>query len=161
MKQGKKFLKFKLNNGQKVKAIKIGKTDTAIKYMLYDCLGPEMFMNENGTTEGGFEESDMREYLNKELIRWFKDSMKEKMEKDENGDYLTLPTEKEICSLKDWRDRIALDEDGHSTWYWLRDVAGSTHFALVGGTGYCYADAASLSLGVRPAFYLHVSADNL
>ena len=87
--------------------------------------------------------------------------MKEKMEKDENGDYLTLPTEKEICSLKDWRDRIALDEDGHSTWYWLRDVAGSTHFALVGGTGYCSGGTASDSLGVRPAFYLHVSADNL
>ncbi len=161
MKQGKKFLKFKLNNGQKVKAIKIGKTDTAIKYMLYDCLGPEMFMNENGTTEGGFEESDMRKYLNEELIRWFKDSMKEKMEKDENGDYLTLPTVKEICSLKDWRDRIALDEDGESTWYWLRDVATSTNFARVAGSGYCNTYNASYSYGVRPAFYLHVSADNL
>ena len=161
MKQGKKFLKFKLNNGQKVKAIKIGKTDTAIKYMLYDCLGPEMFMNESGITEGGFEESDMREYLNKELSRLFKNSMKEKMEKDENGDYLTLPTEKEICSLKDWRDRIALDENGHSTWYWLRDVADSTNFALVYVDGYCGSDNASSSLGVRPAFYLHVSADNL
>ena len=161
MKQGKKFLKFKLNNGQKVKAIKIGETDTAIKYMLYDCLGPEMFMNENGTTEGGFEESDMRKYLNEELIRWFKDSMKEKMEKDKNGDYLTLPTEKEICSLKDWRDGIALDDDGCSTWYWLRDVAYLADFAIVDSGGYCGSCNASYSFGVRPAFYLHVSADNL
>lgn len=154
MKQGKKFLKFKLKTGQKVKAIKIGETEDAIKYMLYDCLGPEMPMNATGTTEGGYEASDMREYLNNELIKWFKDKTIALLQQDENGDYLTLPSRDEIQNLNDWRDRIALDEDRESTWYWLRDVAASTYFALVDSSGSCDLSSASGSFGVRPAFYL-------
>lgn len=36
--------------------------------------------------------------------------------------------------------------------WWLRDVAASTGFAVVSGNGYSYNNAASNSLGVRPAF---------
>ncbi len=160
MKQGKKFLKFKLKDGRKVKAIKIGETDTAIKYMLYDCLGPDHVMNDEDTNKGGFEASEMRRYLNGELINLFKDKTIALMQQDEHGNLLTLPSREEIQSLSDWRDRIALDEDGESTWYWLRDVAHSTHFAFVDNNGPCDGNAASASLGVRPAFYL-CKADNL
>lgn len=41
--------------------------------------------------------------------------------------------------------------------YWLRDVANSGSFALVGGSGGCTADIASLSYGVRPAFNIYQS----
>ena len=161
MKQGKKFLKFRLEDGTKVKAIKIGKTDTATKYMLYNCLGPEHVMNDKDINKGGFGASDMCEYLNSELINLFKDKMIDLMQQDKNGNLLVLPSKTEIQNLSDWRDRIALDEDGESTWYWLRDVAYSTHpgmsttaFASVDTSGRCDNNLASTRFGVRSAFYL-------
>ena len=39
--------------------------------------------------------------------------------------------------------------------YWLRDVAGSTSFALVGYVGFCNDTYSSDSLGVRPAFLVY------
>lgn len=36
--------------------------------------------------------------------------------------------------------------------YWLRDVVNSTAFAVVSGNGDAYANSASVSRGVRPAF---------
>lgn len=51
-------------------------------------------------------------------------------------------------------NRIAIKEDKeYSDWYWLRDVASASNFAIVANYGYCYCGSASLAdIGVRPAF---------
>lgn len=36
--------------------------------------------------------------------------------------------------------------------YWLRDVVSRRSFAYISGYGYCYANGATLNIGVRPAF---------
>ena len=41
--------------------------------------------------------------------------------------------------------------------YWLRDVAYSSDFCVVGSSGRCYVGGASASLGVRPAFNIYQS----
>lgn len=41
--------------------------------------------------------------------------------------------------------------------YWLRDVANSSNFCLVGRSGTCLGSGASFSIGVRPAFNIYQS----
>ncbi len=89
-----------------------------------------------------------------------------------NGDYLRLPTEKEIFGINEYgeeeaesveqfepmkerRNRIALEgKNGSLAWYWLQNTIKNSgaFFALVSGHGYANYTGASASLGVRPAF---------
>ncbi len=49
---------------------------------------------------------------------------------------------------------VARNDAGERYWYWLRDVASASNFALVYGDGFCGNTNASASLGVRPAFLI-------
>ena len=44
------------------------------------------------------------------------------------------------------------DMISNNRWFWLRDVASSSQFSRVDGSGYAYFGNASLTSGVRPAF---------
>ena len=48
--------------------------------------------------------------------------------------------------------QIGRDANGNRSYWWLRGVASATHFALVNSSGIAGNNAASYSLGVRPAF---------
>lgn len=51
---------------------------------------------------------------------------------------------------------VALDDAGQRYWYWLRDVAASSTFAVVASNGNAgYGNGASNSGGVRPAFLIY------
>lgn len=49
---------------------------------------------------------------------------------------------------------IAVDDAGNRAWYWLRDVASASDFAIVYGNGHASNHYASTSSGVRPAFLI-------
>lgn len=49
---------------------------------------------------------------------------------------------------------VARNDAGERYWYWLRDVASASVFALVGYTGFATRIGASNAYGVRPAFLI-------
>lgn len=164
---------FDMKDGEHVEAIVIAVENDAAVCTFIDALGDDHCMNRDWTSEGGYLASDMRKYLNGELLERFPDDIRTRLQQDENGDYLRLFTEKEVFGenyyseepqedveqyyyFKNRKNRIALS--GHTGEYralwWLRDVAHSTYFALVDYGGYCNGSYASRSLGVRPAFLI-------
>ena len=90
-----------------------------------------------------------------------------------NGDFLRLPTEREIFGTNSWgeaedesveqwepmkqrKNRIAFQGKGTDCWewYWLQNKADgyAANFALVIYAGTAYYGNASNAFGVRPAF---------
>ena len=163
---------FTLTDGEEVEAMAMKVEDDGVIFALVDCLAEEMPMQRDG-------KDIMREYLNKDVYIRFPEEIRNMMKPFERGDMLRLMTECEVFGychygsealyqdkqfepMKDRRNRIAYQgKDGSEDeweWYWLadrlRDVASTTHFALVNGAGYADASYASASCGVRPAFKL-------
>lgn len=169
-------IKFKLTDDEKVQAMAVQQENDGMLFCLVDCLADEYSMNDTNTNESGYEDSDLRKKLNTEIIARFPADIKAMMVPFGNGDYLRLPTEKEIFGenyygeyespyvqqwkpMKQRRNRIAFQgKNGNWEWYWLqnkyRDSAAA--FAYVDADGSAYYSGASRSYGVRPAFKIRV-----
>lgn len=165
---------FKFTDGEKIQAMAVQQENDGMLFCLVDCLADEYSMNDTNTNEGGYEDSDLRKKLNTEIIARFPADIKAMMVPFGNGDYLRLPTEKEIFGenyygeyessyvqqwkpMKQRRNRIAFQgKNGNWEWYWLqnkcRDSAAS--FAFVDTDGVAAFYYASSSIGVRPVFKL-------
>lgn len=170
----KDIITFKLTDGEKVQAMAVEQTDKGMLFVTVDCLAKEYHMNPTDSNDGGYEKSELREKLNGEILAGFPTSIRGHMVPFDNGDFLRLPTEREIFganpyganiegdATKQWtcmknrRHRIAFH--GHKTgtleWYWLQNPVSASYFARVGYGGIAYFGHASASLGVRPAFIL-------
>ena len=165
---------FKLTDGEKIQAMAVQQENDGMLFCLVDCLADEHSMNDTNTNEGGYEGSDLRKKLNTEIIARFPADIKAMIVPFGNGDYLRLPTEKEIFGehcyggyespyvqqwkpMKQRRNRIAFQgKNGGWEWYWLqnkcRDSAATFAYVNTGGdAGY---GAASYSRGVRLVFKL-------
>ena len=128
-------------------------------------------MNENGSNAGGYDESDLKKWIDTELYKMFPEALRNRMRD------LTIPTVGEICGWDDEWDRTHFECDNHDQfplmkqrrnrvayyknnceWGWLRNATkkeiSSAAFALVyyNGAAACY--DASTSYGVRPEFWL-------
>ncbi len=138
---------------------------TVTFFIFDDCLDELRQMNSTDTTEGGYEESELRQFL-KVVGEKIPEKLKKKMVPNENGDLLYLLSLREVCGynekwddvsgqldfFKNRKNRIAdSKEDKYTTW-WLRDVVSGANFANVGYYGNANYGYASGSLGVRPAF---------
>ena len=137
------------------------------KFIFDDCLDELRPMNTESTTEGGYEASELRQYL-RELSEQIPEKLKKKMIPDENGDLLFLLTLREICGcdencndvsgqeewFKDRRHRIATSKEEEYAYWWLRDVVSGSNFAYVLHYGLADGTSASYSFGVRPAFVI-------
>lgn len=161
---------FALKDGEAVRAMAVKKAADATDFIMVDCLkGCDMAMNLEPTSEGGYDESDLRESLNQEVLALFPDDIRAAMVPVYKDDLLTIPSEMEIVGerifskedskdeklepMKENRNRIALDGmDGYPNWYWLRDAAGASTFAFVSSGGYANDGTATYSLGIRPRF---------
>lgn len=164
---------FTLTDGEEVEALAVKQEQDGMIFCLVDCLNQEYSMNEENSNRGGYEATDLRVKLNGEILERFPAGIREKMVAFANGDYLRLPTEKEIFGCNDYgkaepddvqqwepmkqrKNRIAFQGKGTDRWewYWLQNAHKryAAHFAVVGdggNAGYGYASGAS---GVRPAF---------
>lgn len=166
---------FKLTDGESVQAMAVKQENDGMLFCLVDCLADEYSMNDTNTNEDGYEGSDLRKKLNTEIIARFPADIKAMMVPFGNGDYLRLPTEKEIFGdnyyygeseslyvqqwkpMKQRRNRIAFQGNGGGReWYWLynkcRGCAAS--FASVDGGGIANSGDASYSFGIRVVFKL-------
>ena len=166
------IIKFKLTDGEKVQAMAVKQESDGMLFCMVDCLYGEYSMNETSTNEGGYEDSDLRKRLNTKIIDRFPVNIKASMISFGNGDYLRLPTEREIFGenchgeyespyVKQWgpmkqqRNRIAFQSmDSSLEWYWLQDKCKGSDVAFAyvdDGGDAAYIGAAHL-LGVRPVF---------
>lgn len=164
---------FTLTDGEEVEALAVKQEQDGMIFCLVDCLNQEYSMNEEDSNRGGYEATDLRVKLNGEILDRFPADIREKMVAFANGDYLRLPTEKEIFGCNDYgkaepddvqqwepmkkrKNRIAFQGKGTDRWewYWLQNAHKryAARFADVGYYGYATYDSASDAGGVRPAF---------
>ena len=179
-------IKFKLADGQKVKAMAVRQDENGTLFVTVDCLKDcyPMFKNPGamGSMEICYFNSDLRHYLNKEVLKLFPEEIRSRMNVmpvGNNGyDLLRIPTEREIFGenpygkeeskeikrfngMKKRRNRIAFSatEDNKEgwEWYWLQNKVKdetAAHFASVNRDGNAHATYAGNSNGVRPVFLL-------
>ena len=128
-------------------------------------------MNENRSNDGGYDESDLKKWIDTELYKMFPEAFRKRM----RG--LTIPTVGEIYGWADKWDRDHIEADGDEqlplmkqrrnrvAYYkndcefgWLRNATkkefSSANFANVNVIGNMYFNSASVSNGVRPEFWL-------
>lgn len=157
------FRKAKLNNGKEIELLCVKNEDDGDIYITYNILG-ESRMNQNESTDGGYEKSEMCQTLKNKYLPMFPEELVRQMIPFENGDLLRLPKKEEIFDLKNekqWkpmknkRNVIALDANGDTSWWWLQDVSSSINFCHVTDYGYALAYSSSDALGVRPAIKLN------
>lgn len=177
-------IKFKLTNGEKVEAKAVKEKAEGMLFITIDCVGGEqpMFKDPDamGSVELSYLNSDLRQYINNELLPLFPEEIKSHMVgmRIGNGtdfDLLRIPTEKEIFGeniygqyerkgkrlrgMKKRRNRIAFDRSNGREdwqWYWLqnRHKEYASDFARVSYYGHANYSGASASNGVRPVFLL-------
>lgn len=164
---------FTLTDGEEVEALAVKQEQDGMIFCLVDCLNQEYSMNEENSNRGGYEATDLRVKLNGEILDRFPADIREKMVAFANGDYLRLPTEKEIFGCNDYgkaepddvqqwepmkqrKNRIAFQGKGTDRWewYWLQNAHKryAAYFAGVLNDGFAAYNGASIAGGVRPAF---------
>lgn len=164
---------FTLTDGEEVEALAVKQEQDGMIFCLVDCLNQEYSMNEEDSNRGGYEATDLRVKLNGEILERFPADIREKMVAFANGDYLRLPTEKEIFGCNDYgkaepddvqqwepmkqrKNRIAFQGKGTDRWewYWLQNAHKryAAFFAYVYYNGNANDGDASYASGVRPAF---------
>lgn len=179
-------IKFKLTTGEKVHAKAVQECDGGMLFITKDCIGKEMPMYKNTSEKHlDYVHSDMRVYLNSELLSLFPEKIRNRMRPmmvgDSYGDYIRIPTEKEIFGNNPYgieesdtqqfygmnyrRNRIAFEHTNgidEWQWYWLQNYVASRPRTTTSGASFAnvyddgdadYLDA-SHSAGVRPVFTL-------
>lgn len=166
-----------LNGGEEIEALAVRDESDGVIFILVDCLANEQPMNGEWTNKGGYDACDLRKSLNGDILDSFPAEIRDQMIPFTNGDFLRLPTEKEIFgknpygeeepddvkqfeAMKIRKNRIASQGlNGEPEWYWLQNVIrnSAAGFAYVVAGGIAVYTGASISFGVRPVFKLRKS----
>ena len=128
-------------------------------------------MNERRTNEGGFEASDLKKWLDTELIKTFPGELRDRItdlsipsvgelfgHSDKwNEETFEPDTDEQLPLMKKRRNRVAYYNNEYE-WGWLRNATkkalSATLFAFVYDNGRASCNGASSSRGVRPEFWL-------
>ena len=144
-------------------------TDKGTLFLFDSCVARQS-MNNKCTNEGGFDNSDLKKWIDNVLLPAFPDNLRSRIEN------LTIPTYGQIFGHDVWyniepdndeqfplmtkrKNRIA-DFENEYNWYWLQNVTNdngglyAAYFANVTGGGAAEYGCASYSHGVRPVFLL-------
>ena len=142
---------------------------------IFDNCVADMPMNEERTNEGGFNNSNLRQWMNTVLYAHLPKKIRDRMvqfSEQYDSVFLRVPTRGEIFGgndedfeedhedrlplMKDRKYRICMSPKDEYCWYWLwnRDVVNATNFANVYNNGNATNYGASHSYGVRPAFVI-------
>lgn len=168
-------ISFVLKNGTAIRALAVKKELDGMLFCFSNCLPECIAMSESGECDS-YEESEVREYLLEEILWMLPENIKESLVPFENGDFLRIPTEKEIFgknergeeepeSVTQWEpmkrvmNRVAGDSDDESTTsYWLKNKSKnySSAFAVAYGAGGANRAGAWPAGGVRPVFKIKI-----
>lgn len=148
-------------------------TKKGATFLLDQYLDRPMPMNKKNTNRGGYNDSNLREYLQSDAALNDFEEIRPYMKPWNNGDLLRIPYYGEMFDNNDRDDFVEPDSNeqwplmkdahnrtasrcGEPEWGWLantfRDT--STDFCLVNDGGYAGSWDASYVLGVRPAFLI-------
>lgn len=145
-------------------------TDEGALFLFDECVARKA-MNENGENKGGYEESDLKKWIDTTLYMSFPEEIRDKMygltiptvgqivglENEWNNKDLEMDNEEQLPLMKDYKNRIACFE-GRPALGWLRNATkkkfSSTCFARMSNFGLPAYNGASNSLGVRPEFWI-------
>lgn len=161
--------------------------DNEVIFVMKDCIGEKLPMNEEDTNYGGWPKSYLREKANTDILAMLPDNLVSVIaprkitqvirgEKLECEDTLWLPSEVEYSGesrygvaeegdkqfefYKDARNRISLDADGDPCWKWERSPGrnGSSSFVhMYTSGGPNYYCWASYRSGVALGFFIRKS----
>jgi hypothetical protein len=172
-------ISFTLLDGEPVRAMAVKQENDGMLFILLNCLKTEYQMNRTNTNDGGYEESDLRQILNTEIVLKFPNDVFRFLALFEDGDFLRIPTEREIFGMncvgdeesdnieqlepmKERRNRLAFsgedEENEDFECYWLQNnnklFKGSTetNFVHVYWDGVAGCRSAADHNGVRPMF---------
>ena len=166
---------FALKNGTAIRALAVKKELDGMLFCSLNCLPECIPLSESGECDS-YEESDVRKYLCENVYQTLPENIKESLVPFENGDFLRIPTEKEVFgknkfgeeepeSVTQWEHmkkvmyRVSGDSDDEYTiWYWLKNKSKtcSSTFASATDTGGAYYAGASATRGVRPVFKIKI-----
>lgn len=128
-------------------------------------------MNENNSNEGGYEKSDLRKWIEKDLFKMFPAVIRGRIselsiptlgeiggwDNEWDREHIEADGDKQLPLMKQRRNRVAYC-DNEIEWGWLRNAAkeefSSACFAVVYNSGNAGCNGASDSCGVRPEFWL-------
>ena len=168
-------ISFLLKNGTAIRALAVKKEPDGMLFCSLNCLPEHISMSESGECDR-YEESDVRKYLCENVYPALPENIKESLVPFENGDFLRIPTEKEVFeknevgeeepeSVTQWEpmnrvvNRVAGDSDDEFTvWYWLKNKSKkhSSTFAGASSNGDALSSGSSNTLGVRPVFKIKI-----
>lgn len=174
------IIEFTMSNGEYVQAMAVKKLNVGTLFCFVNCLAEEYPMNDRDTNDGGYLSSKLRTIINSKVVSDFPDEIKRCLVKFSNGDYLRIPTEKEIFGknkygraeaddieqwepMKNCNNRVSFcGGKGCCGWYWCQNnkAGRSDVFCYVTGTGNANADWASDILSVRPVFVLNLKSNS-
>lgn len=139
--------------------------------LIFDDYVAERPMNESDTNKGGFEYSDLNEWLHTEFVKAIPYSIRARLtdvtiptvgemfgwDDEWNRNYFEADNDKQLPLMKQRRNRVAY-YNNECECGWLRNATkkefSAAYFAGVYLSGYTYSDNASNSLGVRPEIWL-------
>ena len=144
--------------------------DGSIIFLFDTILPEEHHMNNESTNAGGFGKSDLKKWIDRELLPAFPDDIRSQIRE------LTIPTVSQIFGKDEWCEGIFVsDQDeqwslmktadsrrakrnGDYDWYWLQNATkkgvSAAFFAFVSINGIAHYSAASYSFGVRPCLVI-------
>lgn len=145
-------------------------TDDKVMLIFDDCVTTRP-MNESGTNNGGFEESDLNKWLHTEFIKALPYSIRARLtdvtiptvgemfgwDDKWNRNHFEADNDKQLPLMKQRRNRVAY-YDNECKFVWLRNATkkefSSVHFANMCDRGYATYFRTMDSLGVRPEIWL-------
>lgn len=175
------IIEFTMSNGECVQAMAMKKLNVGALFCFVNCLTEEYSMNDSDTNDGGYLSSKLRTIINSEVISDFPDEIKRYLVKFSNGDYLRIPTEKEVFGknkygmadaddieqwepMKNRNNRISFYGGRDCCgWYWCQNKkAGcSDCFCSVNTSGLADYICDSVAIGVRPVFILNLKSNSI
>ena len=163
------IIRFTLLTGEEVEAQCQRVDPEGATFCLTHCLEKEQPMNEKNTNKGGWDESDLRKYLNTEILNSFPESIRSKMKPIYKDDLLTLPAVEDIFGEWDfdqWEPKEGAESNwplmkhrqyrAKGNWWWERSSRynNATNFCSVTANGGAASSYASYSFGLAPAFLI-------
>lgn len=139
--------------------------------LIFDDYVAERPMNESDTNKGGFEYSDLNEWLHTEFVKAIPYSIRARLtdvtiptvgemfgwDDEWNRNYFEADNDKQLPLMKQRRNRVAY-YNNECECGWLRNATkkefSAAYFAVVGVSGNANCNCASGSYGVRPEIWL-------
>lgn len=165
---------FTLTDGEPVQALAVKPEPDGVIFILSDCLIQKYRMNQKATNVGGYDVSNLRIKLNREILGSFPAELVNRMVPFPNGDTLRLPTEMEIFGanhygtiepdtvqrwdpMKQRKNRTAVQgNSGTGAWYWIANAMRNSDdlFLIANNIGGVHCCDAHVFMNVRPVFKL-------